>query len=142
MSSFLLDTSYLSALADAARPDHAPALRWYQLQDERDLFTTSVVIGEIARGITRLRPSRRRDRYRNWLRHEVLPVFGARVLPFDVEAALQWGALMGDREREGTIPSNDDAKIAAVAAIHGLTVVTANERDFAAFGVPIVNPLR
>jgi predicted nucleic acid-binding protein len=40
------------------------------------------------------------------------------------------------------MPSNDDARIAAVASIHGLTMVTANERDFAALGIPIVNPPR
>jgi toxin FitB len=73
---------------------------------------------------------------------EVLPVFGERILPFDVRAALQWGAFMGDGERAGMVPSNDDAKIAAVAAVHGLTVVTDNERDFAALGIPLVNPLR
>jgi predicted nucleic acid-binding protein len=49
---------------------------------------------------------------------------------------------MGDGERAGTVPSNNDAKIAAVAAVHGLTIVTDNERDFATLGVPLVNPLR
>lgn len=142
MSGFLLDTSFLSALGNPTRPTYVAALRWYQSQDERKLFTCTVVIGELARGIARLEPGRRRERYRHWLRHEVLPAFGARVLPFDVQAALQWGAFMGQGEREGAIPSNDDAKIAAVASVHGLTVVTANERDFAALGVPLDNPLR
>jgi predicted nucleic acid-binding protein len=142
LSGFLLDTSFLSALGNPARPAYGTALRWYQSQDERDLCTCSIVIGEIARGIIRLEPGRRRTRYRHWLLHEVLPVFGERILPFDVQAALQWGAFMGEGERAGAVPSNDDAKIAAVAAVHGLTVVTANERDFAALGVPLVNPLR
>ena len=142
MSGFLLDTSFLSALGNPARPAYGTALRWYQSQDERDLFTCSVVIGEIARGIIRLEPGRRRTRYRHWLLHEVLPVFGERILPFDVQAALQWGAFVGEGERAGAVPSNDDAKIAAVAAAHGLTVVTTHERDFAALGVPLVNPLR
>jgi predicted nucleic acid-binding protein len=99
------------------------------------------VIGEIARGIIRLPSGRRRMHYRHWLLHEVLPVFGERILPFDVSAAMQWGTFMGEGERAGTVPSNDDAKIAAVAAVHGLTIVTANERDFAALGVPVVNLL-
>lgn len=111
-------------------------------KDERELFTCAVVIGEIARGITRLWPGRRREHYRHWLRHEVLPAFGERVLLFDVQAALQWGAFMGDGERAGAVPPNDDAKIAAIASVHGLTVVTANERDFLPLGVPVVNPLR
>ena len=142
MSGFLLDTSFLSVLGNVARPTYGTALRWYQRQDERDLFTCSVVIGEIARGIVRLASGRRRTQYHHWLLHEVLPVFGERILPFDVRAALQWGAFMGEGERAGMVPSNDDAKIAAVAAVHGLTIVTANERDFATLGVPLVNPLR
>jgi predicted nucleic acid-binding protein len=142
VSGFLLDTSFLSALGNPGRPSYRTALRWYQARDERELFTCAVVIGEIARGITRLETGRRRERYRHWLRHEVLPTFGERVLPFDVQAALQWGAFMGEGARTGAIPPNDDAKIAAVAAVHGLTIVTANERDFAALGVPVVNPLR
>jgi predicted nucleic acid-binding protein len=140
-SGILLDTSFLSALGSSGRPSFGAALTWYQTRDERDLFTCAVVICEIARGITRLEPGRRRERYRHWLRHEVLPAFGERVLPFDAQAALRWGAFMGKGERAGVIPSSD-AKIAAVASVHGLTVVTADERHFAALGVPIVNPLR
>jgi toxin FitB len=142
VSGFLLDTSFLSVLGNAARPTYGAALRWYQAQDERDLFTCSIVIGEIARGITRLPAGDRRTHYRHWLLHEVLPVFGERILPFDIPTALQWGTFMGEGERAGTVPSNDDAKIAAVAAVHGLTIVTANERDFAPLGVPLINPLR
>ncbi len=41
----------------------------------------------------------------------------------------------------GAVPSSDDAKIAAVASVHGLTIVTANAR-FRPLGVPTVNPLR
>jgi predicted nucleic acid-binding protein len=142
LSAFLLDTSFLSALGNATRPTYGAALRWYQSQDERALFTCSIVIGEIARGIIRLPSGRRRTRYRHWLLHEVLPVFGERILPFDIPAAMQWGTFMGEGERAGAVPANDDAKIAAVAAVHGLTIVTANERDFAPLGVPLLNPLR
>lgn len=34
----------------------------------------------------------------------------------------------------------EDAMIAAVAKVNGLTVVTRNVRDFAGFGVPVFNP--
>jgi predicted nucleic acid-binding protein len=100
------------------------------------------VIGEIARSIMRLPPGRRRTRYRHWLLHEVLPVFGKRILPFDVAAAMQWGTFIGEGERAASVPANDNSKIAAVAAVHGLTIVTANEHDLAALGVPLLNPLR
>jgi hypothetical protein len=34
----------------------------------------------------------------------------------------------------------EDAMIAAIASVNGLTVVTRNGGDFAAFGVTILNP--
>ena len=34
----------------------------------------------------------------------------------------------------------EDAMIAAVAKVNGLTVVTRNVRDFTGFGVPVLNP--
>jgi hypothetical protein len=34
----------------------------------------------------------------------------------------------------------EDAMIAAIARVHGLTVVTRNVADFACFGVNVLNP--
>ena len=34
----------------------------------------------------------------------------------------------------------EDAMIAAVAKVNGLTVVTRNVRDFTGFGIPVLNP--
>jgi predicted nucleic acid-binding protein len=39
-------------------------------------------------------------------------------------------------------PGFEDIAIAATAAARGFTVLTANERHFAPFGVPVVNPLK
>jgi predicted nucleic acid-binding protein len=33
-----------------------------------------------------------------------------------------------------------DAFVATTASVHGLTVVTRNIRDFAAFGIPLIDP--
>jgi predicted nucleic acid-binding protein len=40
----------------------------------------------------------------------------------------------------GTAPGFEDAAIAATAAVHSLTVVTANERHFKHFGVAFISP--
>jgi predicted nucleic acid-binding protein len=47
---------------------------------------------------------------------------------------------MGEGQRAGAVPPSDDAKIAAIAAVRGLTVVTGNVRDFARLGVPCLDP--
>lgn len=140
MTGFLLDTSVLSVLGHPSRPTYGAALRWYRSKDEGELFTCTIVIGEIARGISRLSAGGRRERYRFWLHHDVLPTFGERILPFDLRAALQWGMFMGEGDCAGAIPSNDDTKIAAVASVHGLAVVSANERHSSPLGVPLINP--
>jgi predicted nucleic acid-binding protein len=72
------------------------------------------------------------------LQHVVIPSF--RVPPFDLEAALHWGAAMGEGQCVGAVPPNDDAKFAAVAAVRGLTVATGNARDFERLGVPWLDP--
>ena len=38
--------------------------------------------------------------------------------------------------------SQNDSYIAATAIVHGLTLVTRNETDFAATGAPLLNPWR
>ena len=48
----------------------------------------------------------------------------------------------GGRCRRDTDELIEDAMIAATAAVHNLTVVTRNVRDFAPFGVATLNPLR
>ena len=58
------------------------------------------------------------------------------VLPVDAAAFRQWGKLM-HRKSDTLI---QDAMIAAVAVVHGLTVVTRNVRDFEALGIEAVNP--
>ena len=50
------------------------------------------------------------------------------------------GAIL-DRARAHN-PGFEDIAIAATAAAHGMTVLTANERHFAPLGVPVANPLR
>jgi predicted nucleic acid-binding protein len=41
----------------------------------------------------------------------------------------------------GAAPGFEDAAIAATAAVRGLTVVTADKRHFASFGVAFISPI-
>ncbi len=105
-----------------------------------DLHTCTIVIGELARSVAAISDGQTRRQQEHHLTHVVLPSF--QILPFDLEAALHRGAMMGEGQRAGMIPPNDDAKIAAIAAVHGLTVATGNIRDFARLGVPSMDPER
>ena len=58
------------------------------------------------------------------------------IVPVDDESIRECARLM-----RGKPPDLfEDAMIAATAKLYGLTVATRNERDFALFSVPILNP--
>lgn len=52
------------------------------------------------------------------------------VLPFGTVAAKLYGSLRADLERRGTPIGDADTRIAAIAMINDLTVVTGNVRHF------------
>ncbi len=52
------------------------------------------------------------------------------ILPFDDEAACQYGLIRADLQRKGTLIGQMDMLIAAHAKAKGLTIVTNNVREF------------
>ncbi len=95
-----------------------------------------MTIGEIQRGIEKLRPKRPDDasEIENWLAG-MRQSFAGRILPFDEAAAIAWGR-MSPRAR-GDLA---DALIAATALVRDLTVATRNRKDFEQRGVRVSNP--
>ncbi|MCL1898331.1 MAG: type II toxin-antitoxin system VapC family toxin [Micrococcales bacterium] len=132
---YLLDTNVISALRLPAR--EPLVAQWAESIPVSDLFTASLVIGEIGLGVSAME---RKDpaagaKLRKWFTRSVLTGFGDRILPFDKTAALVLTGLL--------IPAQapyDDALIAAVAKVHGLTVATRNTRHFQPLDVMTVNP--
>ena len=133
---FLLDTNVVSELRRPGRGD-PQVVRWASSIAGSAQFLSSVTILELEIGALSLR---RKDEVQGnalwtWIRHTVLPQFAGRVLPFTVETSVLCAPLhVPDRRPQR------DAMIAATALEHRLTVVTRDVRDFAAMGVPLVNP--
>lgn len=67
---------------------------------------------------------------------------GIEVLPYDAESALWHAAERARLTRLGRTPPYPDGQIAAIAAVNGLILVTANVRDFADFDGLIVEDWR
>lgn len=133
--SFLLDTNIVSELRKGRRAD-ARVRAWFESVDERDVFLSVLVVGEIQRGIESIR---RRDpvtatSLERWLA-TLVSDYVDRILEITTEVASVWGRF--------NVPNPlpvIDSLLAATAHVHDLTVVTRNTVDIARTGVPVVNP--
>lgn len=134
--SFLLDTNVVSDLRRAARTRTA-LVDWLAGQAPDALYLSVVTLGEIRQGIEQLRrrDARQAHPLGRWL-DDLTRFYGDRVLPIDAAVADEWGRLRAVRP----LPVID-AFLAATARVHGLTLVTRNERDFAGLDVAVINPL-
>ncbi len=132
---FLLDTNVLSETRKARR--NAGVSEWISDTPEHRLCLSAITVGEVARGISRLR-ARGEDRQArvldSWL-EDVIDAFADRIAPVTVEVAKEWGA----QSAHQPVPV-PDALIAATAKVHGWTLVTRNVKDFEHTGVRVLNP--
>lgn len=127
--SWLLDTC---ALSEYVKKAPAPAvIQWLDEQDEASLFLSVVTLGEIEKGILKLRASdtRRGQKLTAWL-GKVEQRFAGRILPLDAAALHAWAQLAASAELAGQKLPVMDGLIMATAQCHGLTVVTRNTGDF------------
>lgn len=96
-------------------------------------------MGEIRRGIAALRDPVQQARFEAFLA-TVRKRFSGRIHTIDGAIAERWGAMTGGLGRAGIVLPAIDSLIAATAMHHDLTVVTRNEADFLAAGVPVLSP--
>lgn len=134
---WLLDTNVLSELRKGERCDPAVA-RWADGVSDESMYTSVLVLGEIRRGVERLR---RKDAAQakllgRWL-EQVRVAFAGRILEVTEQVAEEWGRLDVPDPRPVV-----DALLAATAKVNGLTLVTRNTSDFASMGVEVHNPFK
>ena len=135
--SYLIDTNIISEIRKGARCD-ARVAAWYASVADEDLFLSTLVLGEIRKGVELARP---RDAGRalaleRWL-GDVEAAFDGRVLGIDNAVSDQWGRMSALRP----LPVIDGL-LAATALTHGLTLVTRNDRDVAGLGAMVLNPFK
>jgi tRNA(fMet)-specific endonuclease VapC len=124
MVSVLLDTN---AVAEALRATPNPGFVGRLRANEAKVAIASVTLHEALYGVERLPAGKRKQMLRAYMRDVVAKM---PVLPYDAKAA-EWHAHERARlETAGRPIPYADGQIAAVAVVHGLTLVTANVRDF------------
>lgn len=131
---FLVDANVLSEPTKAA-PD-ARVLQWLR-QNESELATNPIVLGELEYGILLLAPGRKRTRLQQWFAQGARRI---RTLEIDTRTASTWAALLARLKKKGLAMPIKDSLVAATALVHGLTVATRNTRDYVNAQVPLVNP--
>ena len=130
--SWLLDTC---ALSEYAKKAPAPeVITWLDEQDEASLYLSVITIGEIEKGILKLRKtdSRRSQKLITWL-SKVEQRFAGRILPLDTATLHVWAQIAAHTELAGQPLPVMDGLLMATAQCHGLTVVTRNVQDFALY---------
>lgn len=126
----LCDTNIL---AELARPAPNPGvLQWSA--GVREVVLSAITMEEIEFGLAwHAKPG-----VRAWL--EAFLADHCQVVPVDAAIARHAGILRGQLRSQGQVRTQADMLIAATAAVHGLVLVTRNERDFAGCGVAVLNP--
>ncbi len=132
---YLLDTNVVSEVRKPRAASQVTA--WFRSVPPDELYISSLVLGEIARGIERLR--RRGDEaqaatFEEWL-VDVRLRFANRVIAIDGAIAEEWG-----RIDAGAPTPVEDALMAATAKVRGLVFVTRNVSHVAHTGVRVLNP--
>lgn len=131
---YLLHADVISELRRRA-PD-LRVIAWFAGTDGTELHLSALVIGEIRRGIERLRPraevrAAALEAWSDGLGRE----FAERVLPVSRAVADRWGRLgAGD-----PVPVADGL-LAAIAQVHDLTLVTRDTRRLRSAGVRLLDP--
>jgi predicted nucleic acid-binding protein len=130
---YLLDTNVISELRKT-KP-HGAVVAWLQQLDNRDIYLSAMVVGEVQAGIelTRRQDADKAREIESWL-SQVVATF--QILSLDGEVCREWARLIDRRSKALT----EDALIAATAKVHGFTLATRNVRDFQGWGLQLVNP--
>jgi predicted nucleic acid-binding protein len=139
VNGFLLDTNVLSEFSRTGDPNQR-VKDWIRNAPQEALFVSVLTFAEIRRGIALLPSGKRRTQLEEWLEHDLLESFGARLLPVTRLIADRWAALSAQAQLRGKPLAVADGLIAATALEHDLTLVTRNAKDFAGTGAVVFNP--
>jgi len=135
---FVVDTNVISELrkAPTGKADRR-VVEWAKAIDANLLYLSVISILELEQGILQIerRDPSQAEPLRAWMENFLLDSFAGRIFTVDIAVARRCAALHVPNPKP-----ERDSLIAATALVHGMTVVTRNEKDFTATGVAVLNP--
>lgn len=134
----ILDTNVISE-GFRIRP-HPSVRSWLDSQSPIELFLCAPVLAELRYGVERLPAGRRRAELDRLVSNAERDLFANRLLPFDREAAHEFGRVAFKRANIGRPVMPMDAMIAAIAIANGMSIATRDIDDFAGLDIDLVNP--
>ena len=118
---YMLDTNIIAYIRNQ-RPE--TVLRQFEKYQPEDLCISVITMAELEYGIHRSsKPDQNRQALLMLLSH--IP-----IIPFDIDAAKEYGKIRDDLTKKGTLIGANDLLIAAHACAMGLTLITNNIRKF------------
>lgn len=135
---FLVDTCVISELVK--KEPNLNVVSWIRSCPEEKLFLSSLTVGELQKGVSKLGPSKKKNELQYWINIKLLNRFAGRIIPIDSAVAQKWGQVQAKAEQMGKPMPALDGLIAAAALTHNLTVLTRNVQDMKTSGAEIVNP--
>lgn len=133
--SYLIDTNVISELRRPS-PD-AGVVEWFTQRPASSLFLSVLTLGEIRKGIEKLKDKHQQMELIDWLENDLLLFFSGRILSIDSAVADRWGRLVG---AAGRTVSAIDSLLAATAVEHDLILITRNITDIEGLTVMTYNP--
>ena len=134
----VLDTNVISEVIGT--PASSRVLQWFNSQDVREVYITSVTQAELFYGVELLAGGKRRSFLSHAIEKLFCEDFAERILPFDEQAARLYGKILPARQSIGRPMSQLDCMIASICRSHQAALATRNTKDFEHCGVNLVNP--
>ncbi|MDH5433331.1 MAG: type II toxin-antitoxin system VapC family toxin [Gammaproteobacteria bacterium] len=136
--SYLLDTCVISELFKP-KPNQN-LTKWIESQEEYELYVSVLTFGEIEKGIEKVSDENRKEKIKLWVEEDLKNRFEGRIIPLDLDIAIQWGRIQGSAEQTGKPMPAIDGLIAASGLAYDLVVVTRNTKDMQQSGVQLLDP--
>lgn len=135
MTNYLLDTNVVSETRK--KKPHGGVVSWITNLQSDQIFLCAVTVGELQKGVelTRKQDAQRAAEIEAWI-DEIES--SSTILAMDGPSFREYARI--SQHVSDTL--DEYALIAASARVHGLTVATRNEKDFAYFPVPVFNPFK